>query len=153
LLVLLAVAAMHGPALDVTAAGSTVAIPPTYRVEVDDLYQDLNAVGPLGAQVGFFHQDALELPSADQLAPLLVSGRIPLPRGIRLESVTVNVMTLPAGKAVSLIAQIGGRQGRIVFLPTPGRLWMAVYSSDGSSRSSFEFDDMLRSWRLPASAV
>jgi hypothetical protein len=28
-----------------------------------------------------------------------------------------------------------------------------VFESDGTSRSSFEFDDMLRSWRLPAQPV
>ncbi|MEW6153828.1 MAG: type II CAAX endopeptidase family protein [Actinomycetota bacterium] len=148
LLVVLAVAAMHGPPLDVRAGTSTVAIPPTYRVAVDDFYQDLYAVGPLGATVGFVHQDVPGLPPADELSQALVSGGLPLPEGVVVDSVAVNMVDLPAGRAVSMVAQVGDRQGRVVLLPVGDRLWMAFYESDGTSRSSFEFDDMLRSWRL-----
>ncbi|MGH9224444.1 MAG: lysostaphin resistance A-like protein [Acidimicrobiales bacterium] len=153
MLVLLAVAAMHGEPLDVTVGGTTVAIPPTWHVVVDDLYQDFAAVGPLGAQVGFYHQDLPVVPSAEMIAQVFVTGGIPLPEGASLDAATVNMLDLPAGRAVSLIVEFEDTTGRLVALPTPGRLWMAVFESDGTSRSSFEFDDMLRSWRVPAPAA
>ena len=153
MLVLLAVAAMHGAPLDVEVAGATIAVPPTWQVEIDPLYQDLYAMGPLGARVGFFHQDlpVAEVPSVDEIANSFLSGALPLPPGVVLDAVTVNILDLPAGKAVSLIAIVDDHSGRLVALPTPDRLWMAIFESDGASRSSFEFEDMLRSWRVPSS--
>jgi len=151
LLVVLAVAAMHADPVVVEAGGSTLAVPPTYQVVEEGLepYEDVRLIGPLGAQVAILHLDDPAVPPVEVVAQAFLTGAIPLPEGVQIDAVVVNMLDLPVGRVVSLIADFDGMQGRFVALPTEGRLWMAVYQSDGSSRSSFEFDDMLRSWRLP----
>jgi membrane protease YdiL (CAAX protease family) len=152
MLMLMAAVASHGPALDVQAAGFTVAVPPTYRTAAGIYGDDLVATGPTGARVEFTHVDLSRLPPADVMARDLARGRIPFPPELRIDYTSVVVIPLPAGPAVSMNAQVAGRDGRMIALPTPGRLWIAVFRSDGSHHSMVEFDNMVHSWRLPVAA-
>jgi hypothetical protein len=59
------------------------------------------------------------------------------------------VVDLPSGRAVSMRAEIDGRDGRVVIVPGTGAVWVASYRSDGTARSSEDFDSMLLSLTLP----
>jgi hypothetical protein len=115
---------------------------------------DLVANGPLGASVEVAH---VVLPgtlaSADALARAFAQGAFPLPDQIVIDPLSVAAFDLPAGRAVSMEAQIGGRDGRVVILPRGSEAWITSYRSDGSTQSSEDFDDMLRSLTLPAEAA
>jgi membrane protease YdiL (CAAX protease family) len=150
MLLLMAAVAAHGPAIEVKAAGFTVAIPPTYRTATGVYGDDLVATGPTGARVEFTHTDVEGLPPAAEMASDLAQGRVPFPAELRIDYSSIVVIPLPAGLAVSMSAKVAGLDGRMIALPTPGRLWIAVFRSDGSNHSMVEFDTMLHSWRLPA---
>lgn len=149
MLVVLAVAASHGPALEVTAAnGVRVTFPPTYQVSEEAAGNDLAAMGPLGATMDFTHVDGPDVTAID-LATDLATGNVPFPSEIAVDYGTVDVIQLPAGSAVSVLADVQGEEGRLIALPRPGRLWIAVFRSDGSDRARDDFDAALQSWRLP----
>lgn len=152
MLLLMAAVAAHGPAIDVQAAGFTVAIPPTYRTAAGVFGDDLVATGPTGARVEFTHVNIPGLPPADVMARDLAQGHVPFPPELQIDYTSVVVIPLPAGPAVSVSAKVGGLDGRMIALPTPNRLWIAVFRSDGSNHSLVEFDAMVHSWRLPLSA-
>jgi membrane protease YdiL (CAAX protease family) len=147
MLIVLAAAAAHGPALDVRTAGFTVAVPQTYHVSTDVFGEDLVAVGPLGAQIEFAHVD-VDVPPARQLAGEMVCGQLPFPPELVVDSASVAVLPFPAGEAVSLNVSVEGRPGRMVALPRPGGLWIATVVSDGNHRTLVDFDRMLASWRI-----
>ena len=150
-IMVVAIAAAHGPGIAQDVGGGKVAVPATYQTSTTVFGADLVATGPLGAQVEFAHFDAPDVPAASQLAEGLVNGAVPLPAELSVQISSVTMLDLPAGEAVQVIATIDGDAGRVVMLPAPGRLWVASFTSDGGSGSSFDFDEMLRSWRLPAS--
>jgi membrane protease YdiL (CAAX protease family) len=150
-LLLVALAASHGPALTLSAAGTTVTVPATYHeVTGDSLGTDLTVVGPLGARAEFGHIDVPSTPPAPLLARQLSSGSVPALPGVVVKYDTATVVDLPIGQAVSVVVDVDGHDGRLVYVPAAGRLWIAAYSSDGRARSSGEFDAMLSSWHLPA---
>jgi membrane protease YdiL (CAAX protease family) len=150
ILMVVAVAAAHGPGIAHDVAGGKVAIPATYRTSTAIGGADLAAIGPLGAHVEFDHFDGPGVTAAPQIAERLVSGALALPPQFALRVSSVTMLELPAGEAVQVMATIDGEDGRVVMLPTAGRLWVASFTSDGGSGSSFDFDEMLRSWRLPS---
>jgi len=148
MLLVVAVTAAHGPAVDFSAAGATGHLPATYRVAKNELGQ-LFAVGPLGSRIELTHVASAGVPPASALASALGAGAVQPPPGISVDYRTVTVFDLPAGPSVAMVATIDGSAGRVVLIPTPHRLWVASLQFDGSSRASFDFDDMLRSLRLP----
>ncbi len=152
MLMLMAAVAGHGPAIDVQASGFTVAIPPTYRTATGVFGDDLVATGPTGARVEFAHTDIPGLPPVDQIARDVAQGRVPFPPELRIDYSSIAVLPMPAGPAVSMTAKVNDRDGRMVLIRAPGRLWIAVFRSDGTNRSMVEFDAMVHSWRLPATA-
>jgi membrane protease YdiL (CAAX protease family) len=149
MLMVLAIVASHGPAVDARAAGATVAVPPTYYTTTGVAGDDLMAIGPLGSRVELAHNDVPATVDARALAGVMASGALPFPPQIVPDYTTATVIGLPAGAAVSMEAAVEGHDGRLVVIPKPGRLWVAVFRSDGSARALEEFDAMLRSWRLP----
>ena len=60
---------------------------------------------------------------------------------------------LPAGTAVSAVADVLGLPGRIIVLPAEDRLWFVIFRSDGTFRSTQDFDAILQSWRPAAAPV
>lgn len=149
-LMVVAVAAAHGPGIGHDVAGGRVEVPATYQTSTTLVGADLAATGPLGAHVEFAHIDGPGVPPAPQIAEGLVNGSVPLPPQFSVQVSSVTMLELPAGQAVQVIATIDGDDGRVVMLPVPGRLWVASFTSDGGSGSSFDFDEMLTSWRLPS---
>ncbi len=150
-LMVVAVAAAHGPGITHDVAGGRIDVPATYQTSTTVFGADLSAVGPLGARVEVAHLDAPDVPPAREIADGLVNGAVPLPPEYSLQVSSVTMLDLPAGQAVQVMATIDGDDGRVVMLPVPGRLWLASFTSDGGSGSSFDFDEMLTSWRLPVS--
>lgn len=148
MLILLAAAAAHGPALEVRTAGFTVGVPQTYQVSTDVFREDLVAIGPLGAQIEFAHVD-VDVPEARDLAGEMVRGQLPFPPELVVDAASVAVLPFPAGEAVSVNVTVEGQPGRMVALPRPGRLWIATVISDGNHRTLVDFDRMLASWRIP----
>jgi len=153
-LLAVAVAAAHGPAIDHRVAGATIAIPGTYRVASPFLGDDdLVAEGPLGAEVELAH---IDVPggtvSAEDLGGAFARGAVPLPEEVEVDLSSVSVFDLPAGRAVALMADVAGRDGRVIIVPRGEEVWIASYRSDGSVQSSLDFDEMLLSLTLPAAS-
>ena len=146
-----AVAAAHGPGITHDVAGGRIDVPATYQTSTTVFGADLSAVGPLGARVEVAHLDAPDVPPAPGDRRRTGQRGRPLPPEYSLQVSSVTMLDLPAGQAVQVMATIDGDDGRVVMLPVPGRLWLASFTSDGGSGSSFDFDEMLTSWRLPVS--
>jgi hypothetical protein len=126
-----------------------VTVPPTYHTITNVAGDDLMAIGPLGSRVEFAHNDVPADVDARSLAGVMARGGLPFPPQIVPDYTTATVIGLPAGAAVSMEATVEGHGGRLVVIPKPSRLWVAVFRSDGSTRALEEFDAMLRSWQLP----
>jgi membrane protease YdiL (CAAX protease family) len=149
-LLVVAIAAAHGPAVAHHFAGATVDIPGTYQVSTPFGEAGLVARGPLGATVELAHVIApADVRSAEELGQAYARGLVPLPAEVIVDPTSVAVFDLPAGRAVSLAATIDGDDGRVIIVPGARDLWVATYRSDGSTQSSEDFDDMVRSLELP----
>ena len=150
-LLAVAVAAAHGPAVEHRVAGATIAIPGTYQVGTPFLGDDdLVAEGPLGAVVELARVELPgPAPAADDLSRVLALGGLPLPPEIQIVSSSVTVVDLPAGRAVSMEAEIDGGDGRVVLVPGSDEIWVATYRSDGAGQSAVDFQEMLLSLTLP----
>ncbi|MGH9279077.1 MAG: lysostaphin resistance A-like protein, partial [Acidimicrobiales bacterium] len=145
MLVVCALAAFHGPTTDVEFAGARVAVPAIYAV-AEVFGDDLALVGPGGQTIEFAHMDVTEAPPASDIGATLVRGGPSLPAleamDVIIDTTSVSLIDLPAGRAVSAVADVHGLPGRMVVLPTEGRIWVAVFRSDGSFRSTQDFDAM-----------
>ena len=91
--------------------------------------------------------------SAEELGQAYARGLVPVPDDVVVDPLSVAVFDLPAGRAVSLEARIDGDDGRVILVPGENDIWVATYRSDGSTQSSEDFDDMVRSLELPAFAA
>ncbi len=87
--------------------------------------------------------------SPEELARAYAGGQVPVPEGVVVDPSSVAVFDLPAGRAVSLAATIEGDDGRVILVPGEVDIWVVTYRSDGSTQSSEDFDDMVRSLELP----
>jgi membrane protease YdiL (CAAX protease family) len=149
MLLVVAVAATHGPAVEVSAAGATVSLPAAWVTATNVSSDDLVAVGPTGTHVELAHADVgVPLPPVDVLARGLGAGTVPMPPKVVLDYSTVMIVDLPAGRAVSVRATVDGRAGRMVMVPKGQRLWLASVDGGGSTAEN-DFDAILWSWRLP----
>ncbi|HEX3622860.1 MAG TPA: CPBP family intramembrane glutamic endopeptidase [Acidimicrobiales bacterium] len=149
MLLVVALAATHGPPVQVTAAGATITVPAAWVTASDVSSDDLVAVSPAGARVELAHADVgAPLPPAEVLAKRLSGGGLPLSPRIVLDYRTVVLVDLPAGRAVSVKATVDGHDGRMVMIPKGDRLWLASVVGDGGTGGD-AFDAMLSSWRLP----
>lgn len=152
-LLAVAIAAAHGPAVEHRLEGATIDIPGTYRVASPFGDDAIVAEGPLGATVELAHVDIPgRAPPAEDLARVLAQGGLPLPEEIQIDSSSVEVIDLPAGRAVSLRAEIDGRDGRVVLLAGGGEMWVGSYRSDGTEQSSLDFEKMLDSLTIPSAS-
>lgn len=149
MLLVVALAGIHAPVRPVSAAGFTVSIPATWSHEASVHGDDLVATGPLGARVELAHVDASRTLSVDDLARGLVDGSVSAPPGVAVDRTTVAPVDLPAGRGVTMAAEVDGHDGRVTLVPKGHRLWVALLRSDGSEASPSAYDDILRSWRLP----
>ncbi len=150
ILLAVAVAAAHGPAVVHHVAGASVAIPGVYQVSTPFEHAGLVAEGPLGASVEVAHVDDGPVGlSAEDIGDLFAREDQSLPAEVVVDHSSVVVFDLPAGRAVSLDVEIEGRDGRVVIVPRGGESWVLTHQSDGSAQSSEDFDDMLRSLTLP----
>ncbi|MEA2972800.1 MAG: hypothetical protein QOG82_1258 [Actinomycetota bacterium] len=149
-LLAVAIAAAHGPAVPHHFAGATIDIPGTYQVSTPFGEAGLVAQGPLGASVELAHVIVSgDVRSAEELAQAYAGGQVPVPDEVVVDRSSVAVFDLPAGRAVSLEAKIEDDDGRVILVPGEKDIWVATYRSDGSTQSSEDFDDMLRSFTLP----
>lgn len=149
MLLMVAVAATHGPSLEVSAAGARITLPPAWVTTAKVAGDDLVATGPTGTRVELAHADVPgALPPAEVLAERVRAGGVPLPSNIELDYTTVAVVDLPAGHAVSVKATVGGHDGRLAMVPKGHRLWLASGVGGGGAAAG-DVDAILRSWVLP----
>jgi membrane protease YdiL (CAAX protease family) len=149
-LVLVAVAAGHGPPTTVDAAGARVSLPAAWTVRPTSSGDDLTAASPAGSRVELAHVDVpAGPPSAELLARAVTSGSVPLPPRIAVDPAHVTVVDLPAGRGVSAGARVAGHDARIVMVAKDGRLWLILVRPAADARDSGDLDGILRSWQLP----
>lgn len=151
MLIVVAVAAIHGPAQHVRTPAFAVTVPAAWTVTEQVMGDDLVADSPLGSRVELAHVDAPGLPDIALLARGLSSGAVPVPVGVSVDYATVAVVEFPAGKAVAMSVTVNDRDGRVIMLPKGDRLWVATLSSGGEERDMTAFGDIVRSWRFGAS--
>lgn len=149
MLLVVALAATHGPPVDVAGAGASITLPPAWVTVANVAGDDLVAVGPVGTRVELAHVDVgALLPPPEIVAARMAAGAMPLPPNVTLDYRTVMVVDLPAGPAVSVKATVDGHDGRMVMIPKGQRLWIASEVGGGSNGAD-DFNGILRSWRLP----
>lgn len=148
-LLLVAVASVHAPVREVSAAGFTVSVPATWTASRGVPGDDLALRGPLGTTVELAHVDLRRPVAVDVLVRDLAGSAVPLPDDVRVDVGSVTRITLPAGPAVSASARIRGRPGRVTMVPRGTRLWVAGLRAPGDDHAARQFDDIVRSWRLP----
>jgi membrane protease YdiL (CAAX protease family) len=149
MLLVVAVAGIHAPARQVSAAGFTVTLPATWSHTVDVYGDDLIARGALGSRVELAHFDGPRPLAVDALVKGLADGSIPAPDGVAIDRTTVRPVDLPAGRGVTMSADIDDRDGQVTMVPKGNRLWLALFRSDGTVASTTRFAEILQSWRLP----
>ncbi len=149
MLLVVALAATHGPPIPASAAGATVALPAAWVTATNVASDDLVAVGPTGTRVELAHAEVgRDLPPAETLARAVAGGGVPMPANVSLDYATVIVIDLPAGRGVSVLATVDGHPGQMVMVGKGQRLWLASVVGDGG-RSTEDFNAILQSWRLP----
>jgi hypothetical protein len=149
MLLVVALAATHGPPIQTSVAGATVKLPAAWVTVANVPGDDLAAVGPAGTRVELAHVDGPSaLPPADVLAQRVRARGVTLPSNIVLDYTTVMVVDLPAGPAISMKATVAGHDGRLVMVPKGNRLWLASVIG-GGGRADDDFNAVLWSWRLP----
>ena len=146
-LVLVALAAIHAPPRDVSAAGSTVTVPAAWATTTSIAGDDLVAAGPLGTRVELAHVDGPRPVDVDALARNLARGTVTLPAKVRVDAGSVTGVDLPGARAVTMAARVDGRDGRVTMVPRGRRVWVATLRGGGDSAR--DFDRIVRSWRLP----
>jgi len=144
MLIVVALAASHGPAQQVRTADFSVTLPAAWavteapvggRVAGDDLVAD----SPLGSRVELAHTDSPGRLDVGALARGLAAGATPLPRGVTLRRETVAAVDLPSGRAVAMSVDIDGQDGRVVMVPKGNRLWVATLRSGGEAKDTTAF--------------
>lgn len=153
MLVLVAVAASHGPAQQVRTPDFSVTVPAAWvvtdapvgrRVQGDDLVVD----SPLGSRVELVHMDGPGRLDTALLTRGLARGAAPLPPGVTLDPATVAPVDFPSGPGVAMSVDVDGHDGRVVMIPKGNRLWVATLRSGGEAKDTTAFFDIVRSWRL-----
>lgn len=150
MLVVAALAVAHGPALTLSGAGASMTVPGTWQAVDPPVDSALAAMGPSGAviELGSIGVDTGGA-GPEVLARNLAAGAVPLPPGLFLDPASVGIMDLPAGRAVSVNADVYGQDGRMVALLRGDRLWIATITTGGSDQARRDFSDALQTLRLP----
>jgi len=146
MLVVAALAAIHGPAQHVRTPTFAVTVPAAWTVTQNTMGDDLVADSPLGSRVELTHMDAPGIPDVSILARGLAGGALAFPPQITVDYATVVVVDFPAGRAVAMTVHVGGYDGRVIILPRGDRLWTATLRSGGEASDMTAFHDMVRSW-------
>jgi membrane protease YdiL (CAAX protease family) len=146
MLVIVALAAIHGPAQQIHTPAFTVTVPAAWTVAPHSPGDDLMADSPLGSRVELSHLDAPGIPDVAILARGLAGGAVTLPPQITIDYATVAVVDFPAGQAVAMTVHVGGYDGRVIMIPRGERMWMATLRSGGEASDMTAFHDMVRSW-------
>jgi membrane protease YdiL (CAAX protease family) len=152
MLVVFAVASMHGPAQILHAANIDLSLPATWHEVNVKQAVDIAIVGPGGAQLSVSHVDipAGGAINADRLATVLRSGQLPMDTGTRLDPSSVKISTLPFGRVVEATAMVHGHADRTVFALTGSRMVVFEVVAEGSDAANRDFDAMLQKVTLPA---
>jgi len=146
MLVVVAVAAIHGPVQRVRTPDFAVTVPAAWTVTEKVMGDDLVADSPLGSRVELVHLDTPGLPDVSFLARNLASGAAPLPPGITVDYATVALVDFPSGRGVAMSVDVNGYAGRVIMIPRGNRLWVATLRSGGEAKDMTSFHDMVRSW-------
>jgi membrane protease YdiL (CAAX protease family) len=147
LLVVFAIASVHGPARFLEAGGVSVRLPSMWQEAKGPAQLDLAAVGPAGAQLGISHAD---LPpgvtmAADRLADGIRGGALArvLPGDVVLNQSSVQTVTVANRTAVRADATVKGHPETVIFVPGNSRIVVLEVVTNGSARAQRDFDEML----------
>lgn len=147
-LVMVAVASLHAPMRQISTEGFTVAVPAAWSTAADVPDADLVATGPLGTRVELAHVDANLRLDVESIAADLAAGKVPMPDRVVVAPDSVRVVDLPAGRAVTMAAQVDDHDGRVTMVPNGHRLWVATLRGATDEDSAGRFDAIVRSLRL-----
>lgn len=148
MLVVVAVAATHGPAQHVRTSSFTATVPAAWTVEESRMGDEMVADSPLGSRVELLRMDVTDNPDVSILARSFAGGAAVLLPGITVNRASVVVVDFPAGPAVAMSVDVSGYDGRVVMIPTPEHLWVATFRSGGETADVDAFHDIVRSWRF-----
>jgi len=148
MLVVVAVAATHGPAQDVRTPMFTATIPAAWTIEESRMGDEIVADSPLGSRVELLRMETTDVPDVSILARSFAGGAAALLPGITVDAPTVVVVDFPAGPAVAMSVDVSGYDGRVVMIPQAGKIWVATFRSGGEAADVEAFHDIVRSWRF-----
>ena len=144
MLVILAIASVHGPTQTHVADQLAVTLPATWhRVDVPAPV-DLAMLGPSGAQLSIADMDLPPgpTPTVDALALGLRSGEAAMP-GLQLDTGSVRVVKTALGDAVRARAVVDGHDDHAVMTIVDNRLVVFELVPSGSAQAMRDFDRML----------
>jgi membrane protease YdiL (CAAX protease family) len=145
LLIVFAIASVHGPAQTFIASNIHVSLPATWHKISATGDIDLGVIGPANAQIGVSHVDwpAGANVTADRLDAALRSGRLPLPGDLQIDAASVHVLSTKLGPAVRATATIKRHAETAVFVPLARRMVIFEIAANGSGRAMRDFDAMV----------
>jgi membrane protease YdiL (CAAX protease family) len=144
-----AVVLAHGAPHTFAADGVSVRAPaPWQRVTSTSGVMQLALRGPSGSE---FMVVSEALPgkavTAGQLAASVRQRGLPM-KGVTADVATARVVSLPAGPAVRVDADVHGHSAMILGIPKPGRVWTVVVATGGSPRAAHDASQLLDTLHL-----
>jgi membrane protease YdiL (CAAX protease family) len=143
-----ALAVVLAPARTMTFGPVTMQVPGGWSRVIDT--SSLPALqGPSGASLLVAGQSTSAPPSTDTIQRRLSAGLLneAVP-GLAVDTGSVRVVGLPAGRAVEVDLMADGHHGTVVFLPVAGTTVEIVFLSGGSIRATADFARMLDTVRV-----
>jgi len=149
MLLVVAVAASHGPPVALTAAGASITVPAAWHEMVPGKGALLSAIGPAGSRIDVGRFDPGTVISVQELADRLSAGTLRGPAGTVIEVTSVGILDIHAGRAVMMKASLDNHEGRVVMLPKGSIVWIATLETAGSARAQSDFQHALNTLTLP----
>lgn len=153
MLVVLAVASVHGPARVYDAGAVELRLPATWHQIGAPAHMDFAAMGPGSAQLAVGHVDipAGVTLTADRMAAVLSSGSLPVSSALTVDTSSIKVRSdVPLGPAVTAHGIVGGHSDDAVMVVSGNKLLMFEIVGGRDNRASSDIEQMLHSARAKA---
>lgn len=146
MLVVFAVASVHGPARTYDAGGIEFRLPATWHEIGTSAHMDFAATGPGSAQIAVGHVDIPDgvTLTPDRIAAVMASGSLPVSSDLRVDSGSVRVRSdLPLGAGVSAHGAVGNHADDAVMIVSGHKLLMFEIVGGRDNRANRDFERML----------